>query len=1329
MYAWFYSIALIVTGADAAPQLVAHKLYVANSAGNDIHVIDTATNRVIKRVEVGPQPHGLVATAKGDRLFITIENTGGEQGELLWFDPATDTVTRRMTVGPRPNQLACTPDGRLVYIPCDDASWWVVDTERAEVITKIATGGRPHNTLCSPDGQRMYLGPKGSYHVLIADARSHRLIGEIPLSDAPRPIALSRDEKRLYANVDTLIGFEVCDVQARKVIHRVEADVPEELLRKASRSHGIALSPDEKELWMCDVFHDRTYVFDVAVSPPRQVATITMQGGGYWLCFAPDGRKCYISERIGNTVAVVDTASREIVEHIAVGQAPKRVLVVSLPAAKRDEAALPRVAPKEPAEALKTFETLDGFRMKLLAAEPLVTDPVAMAYDENGLAYVVEMSDYPYTDKSTDQPFVERTGDLPLGRVRVLEDTDGDGDFDRSTIFARDLSWPTGLAFWKGGVFVAATPDVWYLKDTDGDRRADVRRKVFSGFRKFNVQAVMNNLAWGLDQRIYGAGSSNGGQIRPADQPQARAWTLGRNDFRFDPRDDRFELLSGGARFGNTFDDWGNRFVCNIRNPVQHVVLPSRYLARNPYLPVAAAVHDAAAAGDTLPVYRISPPEAWRVVRAERWSAEANPVPRSETSAVGYFTSTSGVTIYRGAAYPAKYYGNAFLGEVAANVVHRQVLSADGVTFRAERGDANTEFVRSTDNWFRPVNFVNAPDGTLHVLDMYRETIEHPWSIPDDIKAQLDLESGRDRGRIYRLSPPGFQPPAPPQLGAASDKELVAQLENPNAWWRETAHRLLFERQRPEAVAPLRKLLTESRSPLARLHALWSLEGLQSLTGDDLLRALGDESPGVREHAVRLAEPRLRSAPQLAQGVLALAHDEAIRVRFQAAFSLGELLGPAPAVAASTGSAADGQRNQTLNALSTIARRDAADPWVGAAVLSSVSEVAPDFLANLLADRRFVARSEAIPLLQDLAAMIGARNRATEIADALRAVAASEDENAEVQAALLIGLAGGLRRAGSRPPKGLLSREIAPAGSPAASLISRQLKRARQLLGDADVADDRRRRAIELLAVADYHTSAEALGTLLSPREAQTIQLAAVRALSGYTEPAVANLLLQHYAALTPGVRGEIVQALLARGDRIIALLDAIEDRRIQAADVPAARRKLLTEHADPEIRRRAEALFAQDAPTPRRQVLDEYRPALDLAGDRQRGERVFQRECQACHRQGDRGHDVGPNLLSIKHRTRAEVLTHVLDPNREVAPNFQEYVVALDDGRIVTGIIADETATSVTLRRAERIDETILRRNIDEMSGTGHSLMPEGVEKKINHQEMADLLEYLLGP
>ncbi len=932
--------------------------------------------------------------------------------------------------------------------------------------------------------------------------------------------------------------------------------------------------------------------------------------------------------------------------------------------------------------------------MQLLAAEPLVTDPVAIEYDENGLAYVVEMSDYPYTDKSTDKPFVERTSDLPIGKVRVLEDVDGDGRFDRSTIFAEDLSWPTGIACWKGGVFVAATPDVWYLKDTDGDRKADVRRKLFTGFRKFNVQAVMNNLKWGLDHRIYGAGSSNGGQLRPADQPDAKPLPLSRNDFRFDPRDEALEILSGGARFGLSFDDWGNRFLCDIRNPVEHVVLPSHYLARNPFLRVPSAIHNAAEAGDTLPVYRASPPEAWRVVRAARYAVEANPkTPRSET-AQGYVTSSSGITIYRGAAYPREFYGNAFIGEVAGNLIHRQTLTPSGVTFTARRADANTEFVRSVDNWFRPVNFTNAPDGTLHVCDMYRETIEHPWSIPDDIKAQLDLESGRDRGRIYRLAPPGFKRPKFSPLGDAGVEQLVTELENPNSWQRETAHRLLFERQDPAAVKPLRRVLQESRFPLARLHALWSLEGLNALEVADLQRALADESAGIREQAVRLAESRLPQAPDLLDAVLKLAGDPAIRVRFQLAFSLGETSDP-----------------RAVAALATIARQDVGDAWVRAAVLSSAGKTGSALLGELLADKKFMSRAEALPWVRELAFVIGAGKDGAEVDALLSAAGALKTKTSpRVQTELALGLGDGLKRTGGR----------LPASHP---LAVKLLKQARQTAENDEASDEERRQALELLRYGEFGT----IEKLLESRQPQGVQTEAIRTLASFSGDEVAPLLLEAYPSLTPMVQGEAIESLLARPERLGPLLDAIEARRVGLSQIPLNRRTLLMQHADPAIRQRAVKLFSADAPSPRKEVLARYQPALAADADLERGRKIFLRECQTCHRLADQGFDVGPNLLTIKHRTPAEVLTHVLDPNREVSPNFLEYVIALDDGRVATGVIAEETATSITLRRAQGAQETILRQNIDQLSSTGHSLMPEGLEQKVNVQEMADLLAFLL--
>ncbi|WP_292706020.1 PVC-type heme-binding CxxCH protein, partial [Microbacterium sp. SCN 71-17] len=472
----------------------------------------------------------------------------------------------------------------------------------------------------------------------------------------------------------------------------------------------------------------------------------------------------------------------------------------------------PRAKPLEPAEAAKSFRIQGGFQLDPIAVEPLVMDPVAAAYDEDGRLFVVEMSDYPHVEAKNDKPFAENLGDPPVGRVRLLIDVDRDGRFDESHIFADKLSWPTGIACWKGGVFIAATPDIWYFKDNDGDHRADERARVFTGFRKFNVQAVMNNLAWGLDHQIYGAGSSNGGTIRRVDDGDANSKTaantppgvnLLRNDFRFDPASKRFEVISGGARFGNTFDDWGNRVICDIRNPAQHVVLPSRYLARNPNLSTPRVLHDAAEAGDAIRLFRISPPEPWREFRARRWASISKAIARSELVGAGFLTSSSGITFYRGDAYPPSFRGNLFLGEVANNLIHRMVVEPDGVTFRARRADEGVEFVASTDTWFRPVNFVNAPDGTLHLLDMYRETIEHPWSIPDDIRAKLDLRSGEDRGRIYRLTPPDFQHRPTPQLSRANTGELVKLLEHPNGWHAETAHRLIFERHDSAAISPL----------------------------------------------------------------------------------------------------------------------------------------------------------------------------------------------------------------------------------------------------------------------------------------------------------------------------------------------------------------------------------------------------------------------------------------------------------------------------------------------------------------------------------------------
>ncbi|MBS0209659.1 MAG: c-type cytochrome [Planctomycetes bacterium] len=975
-----------------------------------------------------------------------------------------------------------------------------------------------------------------------------------------------------------------------------------------------------------------------------------------------------------------------------------------------NELRLPATAP---ADAPKTMLTRDGFTMDLIAAEPLLTDPVAMAYDENGRAWVVEMNDYPYADKKNDRPYQDHSHDPPLGRVRILEDTDGDGRFDKSHVLAEELSWASGIALYDGGAFVAATPDLWYVKDTNGDGRADIRRKVFTGFRKLNVQAIINNLQWGLDNRIYGAGASNGGVIEnlaaSSGGKGAKPATLARNDFAFDPRQLEIGLLSGGARFGNAFDDDGNRFICNIRNPAQHVVLPARYLARNPYLPLASAVQDVAAGGDTVKVYRRSPPEPWRVINAERLAAAGNVrTPRSESAAVGYVTSAAGVTVYRGTAYPPQYYGNLFIGEVAGNLIHREILAPVGPTFVSHRAprEQEVEFVASTDNWFRPVNFINAPDGTLHVLDMYRETIEHPWSIPDDLKDQLDLRSGADRGRLYRLSPPGFKAPPPPKLGKARVAELVDQLANPNSWWRETAQRLLFERQDMTAVPLLRQLLQESSSPLARLHALYTLVGLNALERDDLVRTLKDPAPGVREHAVRLAEPRLRNDPRLLEKVLTLTDDESACVRFQVALSLGGV--EAPGVA---------------EALVDIMQIDMGDVWIRSAVLSSRPAMAGTLLTELWDDAAWRRHPAAAAVARDLAFVVGAmrdESHAREFLAMLGKVELSGDQQT-LRIAALVGLGQGAKR--SRVALTTWTKE-----SGAQQAVSETLAAAAALARNAQASAETRELALAALALAPLAEYRDVYAELLGSRQTAAVQLAAVKTLAGFDSPEVPPLLMANWASYTPTMRSEIVEALLTRPGFLDPLLSAIESGGVPRSYVSAPRQKLLREHKDPAVRSRAEKLFDAARAGGRQPIIAKYEPALKLSGDATRGLTVYQRECAQCHRWRERGFDVGPNLATIQHRSPSELLVAMLDPNREVGPNFVQYIAQLDDGRAVTGLIASETPTSITLKRQENQQETVLRQDIDELGSTGASLMPEGLENKLTPQDVADVIALLRG-
>jgi len=957
------------------------------------------------------------------------------------------------------------------------------------------------------------------------------------------------------------------------------------------------------------------------------------------------------------------------------------------------KAELPRIPPTEPADALATLKVLDGFRIEQVAAEPLVASPVAMAFDADSRLYVVEMRDYSEQDK-------ER-----LGRIRLLEDTDGDGRFDKATLFAELLSWPTAVTCFDGGIFVGAAPDIYYLKDNDGDGKADLQRTVFTGFSRGNVQGLLNSFHWSLDNRIHGSASTGGGQITRPDAPALKPVSLSGRDFSFDPRQLDLRPESGGAQHGMSFDDWGNKFVCSNSDHIQAVMFRDRYLARNAAASAPGARVSIAVDGPQAEVFRISPLEPWRIARTRLRVTGAAPGPiEGGGRAGGYFTGATGTTIYRGDAWPQEYLGQSFTGDVGSNIVHRKIVKPKGVGFEADRADPGREFVASTDTWFRPAQFANAPDGNLYLIDVYREVIEHPLSLPPQIKQHLDLTSGRDRGRIYRVVREGYKQRPLPHLQSAPTAEVVAQLASRNGWNRDTAARLLYERQDRAAIEPLKKLAASGALAESRMQALCALDGLQALSPDILLERLADNDPHVREAAVRLAERLARDNQQLRTKICQLAADPDPRVRYQVAFSLGEFDDPARGAA-----------------LATILRTDSSDPWMRLAVFSSLADGAGDVLASLVANSAWRAGESSRTLLYELARYIGRQNKSAELSKTLAALETITKEPA-LSTSIMRGLGDGLARQG-----GTFSSQLAKLGSvKAESLLGEILAAARQTAGDADKPANLRVEAAGLLALGSFSESSPVLIGLLSNREPQAVQSAALGALARFADPSIAAALLAAWPGMSPALKSAATEVLFSRGDWLLAVLDATEKEKFSLADLDPARLQLLAKHSNKQVRQRAAPLLEKIKLGRRQDVVEAYRSALTTAGDASRGRQVFQKICAACHRLDGVGHEIGPNLASFRNRGAEAILVNVLDPNREVNPQFVNYVVTTDDGRSLTGLIAAETANSVTLRRAENAADTIDRSQIEELRSTGLSIMPEGLEKQIDLAQMADLLTYL---
>lgn len=962
--------------------------------------------------------------------------------------------------------------------------------------------------------------------------------------------------------------------------------------------------------------------------------------------------------------------------------------------------------PATEAEILATFELHPDFRLELAAIEPAVMDPVDLEFDERGRPFVIEMPGYPFP--------------AAPGKVVLLKDEDGDGRWETRHVFAEGFPVADSLLPWNGGILVASPPDLLFLKDTDGDDVADVREVLLSGFAVANPQHNFNGLTYGLDNWIWGANGGNSGAVFWPDAPDEKR-PMRFDDFRVDFRARRFETVgrsTGG--FEITFDAFGRMFGTHNLMHIRQLVMPGWYVRD---LPV----------GREGTLANISDHEEGGTARAYPIGEQETRVNHPEQS--GYFSGACGIRWYGGGAFGEGFEDSVYVCDVVLNLVHQDKLSHIGTHYTASRAREGVDFLASTDRAFRPVNLTVGPDGAMYVVDMHRDVIEHPEWIPDEIEQGLDLEAGKQQGRIFRIVPKKGLAAISVRYDRENVAAVVADLAHANQWRRTTAQRLLVEWQDEAAEALVAELLTHE-NPHARVHALYTLAGLDALSDQQLFTALRDRDLGVRENALKLSEPRLQESEQLRKAVTARVHDGEPRVRMQAALTLSTL----PDV--------------PLEAFLKVAESRPKDAWTRLAALTGFQRAPGDAAAALLSRPRLLAAEGGADLLAQTVYLVGERGSAHGISGVMAAAADVAALKPAIRAAALDGLADGLDKRDDAVWRSAILAEsgavldallndadlnIVRAAWRVADLAGREWnERQEQLIADARVMAQngeaplpQRIEALALLAFAPDEDRVDLLFDLLDTKHPPELQRAAIDQLDDIGGTEVAARLIAIWDELGRGVLAPASDILLYQGSNHDQLLTALEEGKLSLGqlNLHLERRRVLLRSGREDVRERAAKLFTDAGVVTRKEALEKMRPALELTGDPAKGRLVFQELCMQCHRIGGEGVNLGPDLTEISRKSRETLLHDIVDPNAAVDTEYISYAIETHDGTFVSGIVASETDAAVTLRAALGEETTIARSAIKEMFTSGLSIMPEEMEVDLDPQAMADLLAFLQAP
>jgi len=946
--------------------------------------------------------------------------------------------------------------------------------------------------------------------------------------------------------------------------------------------------------------------------------------------------------------------------------------------------------PSSPEDSRAQIHVPENIIVELVAAEPLVVDPVAMVFDENGKLFVAEYRDYPTGPADPNAP--------PLSRIRRLLDNDGDGRMDEAELFADSLPSAQGLACWNGGLMVTAANSILWLADHDGDGKADEKKVLFEGLGRHNTQLQPAHPRLGLDNWFYVTNGLAGGKIhRPGEKEPIV--DVSRSDFCFNPLGTEFEPATGLGQFGNTFDALGNRFTASNRNPIIHEVMPYRALRRNPYAVMPAGYYDVAPSGAESRVYPIT---------------ETNTTAYSHT---GTYTAACGVHVNQGELLGIQGNGQVFVCDPTGHLVTCSQLIPDGVSFRSNRilqtKPVKADWLVSSDRWFRPVSLANGPDGALYVCDMYRSVIEHPVYMPPGVAEKLpNLRAGDDKGRIYRLRVKGIQirPYEPPD----SVERQVAMLGDSDGWRRMTAHRLLIEQNKSEAKPLLIDLLANSDNPMSRIHALSVLDGMNSLEEDHIILAIRDQDPRVRERALIICDQRSTQSSGLRSIILQQWKSNFTRVQFRAILAIHEATSA-----------------EEIDAIVSLIRSKGQNVWFWAAIKSVMKECSSKVLDQILSDSQTLASYDAVLAnrVAELAGMVAARGDEKEFRYLLEDIATISEESHFWSFALLRGTAEGMssHSTGTIPASLTSLMENPPKGwEKEAKAIAPIALSAARLASDHKAAMIDRFEAIQFLAYLAGPDVVNCLIHCLDQDQPIEIQYAANDVIRKRADEKLLLELISRWDRLTTQTKQTVIPLLLQRGSTILALFDAIEARKIPAGTIGVEQRAILLASGTAAVKERAEKLFGGAVSSDRQGVMEQYKPALTARGDVERGRQIYRRACSNCHRVFGEGKLVGPDIGDVRNKTPEQLLGDIIDPNRIVEPRYANCTVLLHDGRTMSGRVLRETPEAIVLLQPGALETVVPRAEIDTVSSSGLSLMTVGIEKDVSVQEMADLIAFL---